>query len=480
MSDRVNLTARRAAVLGQPVWRVLWELSWPTSIGLLAVIAFSIVDVFYIGQLGPMPLAAMGFCFPVIFGLSAIAVGMGNGAAALVAIAVGAGDFVRARTLIFSASVLVTLYALALTILMLMIDDALFRLIGVPDSLLGLVSGYMQVWFLGLPFIILPIALNALVRAVGDARVSSVLMLGAAAVNAVISPVLIFGGLGFPGLGMDGGAWAALIARALMTLACIAYLARLRLFAPEPNFVRNWWGQARAISAYGAPAFLAQLVAPVTGGIVTRLLSAEGPDAVAAFAVGARIEALLLVPFFGLQAGISPFIGQTIGAGITARLAQAQRVVRICALGWGALAGLLLFGFGRDVAAAFTSDVDVLGLADQYMNLLALGFWGAGFLLVGTGIFVPLGYPYLGMGLSIARYLLGYAGLATVLALVLPEAWRISGIFCAAPLSYALAGLASAAFVGRRLSAPRDATGRTEGGRTPSAAPSDLPPSPHP
>lgn len=455
-----TISKRREELLSRPVGRLLFDLSWPMSFGLFAIIAFNIVDTFYIGKLGQQPLAALGFSFPVIFGLSAIAIGMSTGAASVVSRALGANEEARARDLVLNTMIFVTLCAVALAFAVSAVSVPIFRLLGAPESLIPIIHQYMDVWYLGLPFLIVPIVLNGMVRAVGESVFPSVLMVLGAGINAVVSPILIFGYLGAPEMGMAGAAWATILARAVIAVVCVIHLARLGLFRPSKRALRRFGICVREVSRFGAPAFLAQLVSPVASGIVTRLLSSEGPAAVAAFAIGARLEVLILVPFFALQVGIGPFIGQHVGAGATHRLGAAQRTVIGFSLLWGAAAGVILYAFGADLAALFSRDAETIALADRYLNYIALGIWGAGLMATSIGIFNPLGYPNVGMAISILRYLGLYAGLAVVLSGALPETLRISGIFAAAPLSYALAGLVGAALIPILLKRPRGATAR--------------------
>ncbi|MEM9421630.1 MAG: MATE family efflux transporter, partial [Pseudomonadota bacterium] len=346
--------------------------------------------------------------------------------------------------------------------------------------LMPYIHQYMDVWYGGLPFLIIPIVLNGLVRATGDSFFPSILMVVAAGVNAVLSPVLVFGHLGAPALGMAGAAWATIAARGLVTLFYFAYLARLKLFAFSLTALSHFNECVRDVMRYGAPAIAAQLVSPVAGAIITRLLSNQGPEAVAAFAIGARIEALALVPFFALQTGVGPFIGQNVGAGNKERLRLAERSVLLFCFGWGALAAIILVGWGGTLSSFFTQDAHINALSDQYLAFIALGLWGAGLLIAGVGIFNPLGYPNLGMALSALRYIALYTGGAIMVSFIMSGQGAVYGIYLSAPLSNVLAGGAALIFVHRLLDKPRELAKRNRAAPRRIVGHDDMRPTRHP
>ncbi|WP_370339312.1 MATE family efflux transporter [Parvularcula marina] len=440
---------RRQRLLAGPVGRVLFALSWPVSLGLFSVIAFNIVDTLYIGRLGPDQLAAIGYCFPVIFSMSAVSIGMANGATSVVSRSLGRGDADRARIRTTDTIIFTGILSLLMTGGMFLIDETVFGWLGTPQRLMPFVHQYMNVWFLGLPFLMMPIVLNGLIRATGDAIFPSSLMIMAAAINAVISPFLVFGIWGAPDLGMAGAAWATIMARGVVFICSFVYLQREKLVEFTGHDFGIFRSSVAEITRFGAPAFFAQLVSPLSAAIGVRLLTLSSTDAVAAYTVGTRIESLMLVPFMALSSGIGPFTGQNIGAGKPHRLRSAQIKALIFSLGWGLVVFAILTAFGSQLAGLFSKEASIVGLADHYLSFIALGVWGAGFLHVSVGVANPLGYPNLGMTLSIIRHLLLFAGLSLVLILGFGTD-PFQTVIMAGPAAYIVAGL-FAALMTRRL-----------------------------
>jgi Na+-driven multidrug efflux pump len=278
-------------------------------------------------------------------------------------------------------------------------------------------------------------------------------MVLAAIINAVSSPFIIFGLFGAPALGMTGAALSTVLARFIIVVLAIWWLRRAGLFTLESRLLKDFLPCIRQVLRYGAPAFAAQLVAPVGGAIVTRLLADAGPEAVAGFAVGSRIESLALIPFFALQTGVTPFVGQNVGASKDARLTHAEMSYWGFAALWGTAAAILLVSFGEDLGFLFTDTPAIAAITDHYLEAIALGLWGAGLLTVAIGFLNPLGYPNIALTLNALRYLALYAGFAVLLVLGLGDA-PVESVFRAAWSSYAGAGLVAALCVHILLKRP--------------------------
>ncbi|MCI5047892.1 MAG: MATE family efflux transporter [Aquisalinus sp.] len=455
----------KATLTTGPVGRVLWQNSWPMSMGLISVIAFNIVDTFYIGQLGADQLAAMGFCFPVIFIMGSMAIGLGTGGLSIVSRAIGEGRPDRARRLVTNTLLLVSLLSFILTGFMYIFSDEVFALLRTPDNLMPYVDQYMDVWYAGLWFLITPVAANYLIRANGEAIASSILMMAAAAINAILSPLLVFGLLGFPEMGMSGAALATIIARGAIALSALYYLGfRHNMMEVSWRAVQALPRHIREIMRFAVPAALAQMVTPIATALIVILLAGYGQNAVAGFTVGARIETLFLVPFFAFQVGISPFIGQNVGANLPDRLAQAENWIWKFAIFWGLTSAALLIIFGGTIGSWFTNDPEIIALTDQYLLIVSFGYIFAGLFHVSIGVLNPLGYPNLGAGLSFFRYIVLYAGLAWVLSSGV--LWKYlagpTGVFAAGAIAWIIAGVVGALIIHQKLPKSAKADGAAE------------------
>ncbi len=439
---------RGPRLTNRPVGITLWALAWPTTLGLFSVLAFNIIDTFYIGRLGATELAAIGFCFPVILTLSSIAFGLAAGATAVMSQSIGAGDETHLRSLATNTLILVVVITLCLSALGQVTIDPLFALLGAEPEVISHIRGYMTVFYGGLPVILSPIILQGFMRATGEMIIPSAVMIAGAAMNAMVSPLLVFGLWGFPQLDIAGAAWGTVASRTTMTIATLLILHfRERLFDFRLSVFKDFWPSVKAVLAIGVPAVATQIVTPLSAAVLTRLLAEWGQDTVAAFAVGARLEALFLIPFWALQGGVSPFVGQNFGAGRYDRLKQTETWIWRFAIAWGAVTLFASLFIGRTMSGLFTKDPAIAAMSAHYLTFATAGFVGAGLMLASTSVFNSLSRPVIATSVVTLRFIALYIPLGIIFSRMSgPE-----GIFAAACISYLVAGVVGALMVRRTL-----------------------------
>lgn len=449
---------REPRLTTRPVGRTIWALAWPTTIGLLTVLGANLLDTVYIGRLGPRELAALGFCFPVIFTLSAVGFGFGAGATAVIAQAIGRGDGhvmqdVATNTLLLSLAVI-----FALAVLCLQSVDPMLTFLGASPEIIGEAKRYMTVYLWGLPVILLPVVLNGFIRATGETFLPAIVMIGGAIINAAVSPVLIFGLFGLPKLGLAGAAWGVVAARATITIVSLLIIHfRERLLDYSIGALRQFIPAVTGVVTIGLPATLAQIITPLSSAALTRLLSGFGDETVAAFTVGARIEALFLIAFWALQSGVAPFVGQNFGARRFDRLAETQQIILGFSAFWGVISVVVALLYGRSIAHFFTQDAFVAATSARYFIIVSAGMIGAGMMLGATAFFYAMGRPLFATAVVALRFV----GLYVPLGYFLSKSYGANGVFIAAAVSYLGAGLLAAVLMIATVNALKRTHGAT-------------------
>ena len=198
-------------MIAGPVGPSLIRLAIPMIFGLVSILLINLVDTFYISLIGVKELVAISFTFPVTFTLMSFSFGIGIGAAAVISRAIGEGDHHRVQRLTTDSLLLVALIILVVAGLSYLNLDAIFRLMGASDESFPLIEEFMIPWLMGVVFVVIPIVGNSAIRATGDTKTPSIIMVIAAVVNAVLDPILIFGYGPFPEMGIRGAAIATVI-----------------------------------------------------------------------------------------------------------------------------------------------------------------------------------------------------------------------------------------------------------------------------
>ena len=140
-----------------PISNQLVTLTLPMVGGIFAIVAFNLADTYYVGQLGTNQLAAMSFTFPVVMTLGSLALGLGVGASSIIARAIGEGDHSRVQRFTTNSLTLGVTAVVLLSAIGLMTIDPLFTALGAGPDVLPFVRQYMQIWYFGMVFLVIPI-----------------------------------------------------------------------------------------------------------------------------------------------------------------------------------------------------------------------------------------------------------------------------------------------------------------------------------
>jgi len=459
-------TAARAAGEHAPtltegsVPRHLVRLATPMVWGILAMMAFNATDTWFVAQIGARELAAMSFTFPVVMILLSLGIGIMAGTSSVIARAIGARDGERVKRLATDAILLGITLSACLTALGLLTLEPLFRLLGADETLLPLVADYMSIWYAGYVFFLVPMVGVGAMRATGEMKLQSQLMVGAALLNLVLDPLLIFGWLGFPRLELQGAAIATVVARAV-SMAAGAWILhyRLRLLHFAPPRPAGLWASWRRVLHVGGPAAGTNMIIPISTGIIVALVAEFGSAAVAGFGVATRVEGLSLVVFFAMSAVIGPFVGQNLGAGRHDRILEALRVSALFCIALGVVLAVVL-GLGATlIARLFNDDPRVVEVASTYLRVVPVSYGAAGIVMVVNAAFNGLGRPLPAVAISLTRMLILYVPLAWAASRLV----GVAGIFAAG--SFANLALGAAAYAwGRRHCRCLAPGSRREGG----------------
>ena len=423
-----------------PVGRHLVHMAMPVLLGILMMMGQTFIDAWFIGKVGDRELAALGFAFPIIMVISSVAIGLGAGTSSVVARAIGAHDHRRARRLATDSLFLSFGVTVIVSFIGILTIWPLFRLLGAPDDLIPLIAGYMRILYVGVPFVVVGMVGMASMRATGDTRLPSMLMVLAALINLVLDPLLIFGIGPFPAMGLDGAAVAALLARGAIFGGTV-YLMRSRLDMltfnkPDIVELRKSW---RDILHVGMPAAATNAIIPIGIGVITAMLAGYGPEAVAGFGVASRIESLTLVMFYALSAIIGPFVGQNISACKPDRIYTALKLCAIFCLGFGLLIAGLLAALSSFLPSLFSENPDVTGVARLFLLVAPISYGAYGVVMVMNASFNGMGKPMPGVAVSVARMAVIYVPLA----IVLQSSIGMAGIFAAYALANIVTGIVS-------------------------------------
>ena len=439
----------------------LVRLSLPMIWGILSIISFQLVDTYYISLLGTDYLAAISFTFPVTMTVFSLIIGMGIGMSSVLSRKIGAGNHEEIIRIATHGVVLAALVALCVTFLGLLLIKPIFHVMGADARMMPIITDYMTIWFAGILFITVPVVGNSGIRATGDTLNPALSMMLAAGLNALISPFLIFGLWIFPRMEVQGAALGTLISYIFaMSFSLFILYARKKIIFQGKFHWARFGDSAKQVLSVGLPAGLGSVIQPLTQGIITAIMAGTGVHAVAAYGVASRVEAMAFVIIMALATGMSPILGQNIGAGKIERVRETLRLSLAFCVGWSLLMAVLLGLFARPIAAVFSKDPEVVHYTMLYFWIVPFSY-AAGNLVQGwASAFNAMGQARRSARMIIIRSLV----------LQIPLAFLCGHFFGAAGVFAALAGVNLATGIYFHLRAWREITDDTDSARLVEAA----------
>jgi len=427
----------RDEIVSAPVSSVLYKLTMPMVIGIIAVFFFNLVDMFFIGLLGTTSLAAVSFTMPIAMIVMNLAIGLGIAASALIARAIGANEQEKAQHYVVASLLLTAFIATIMLALGLSFNDKLFLLLGAEPSLLPLIWQFMQFWWPGAWMMMFMIVINSSMRAVGNTKLPSMMMLGSAVLNAILDPIFIFGIGPIEGMGIAGAALASTVCWAIVVIVMVYSLAKIDLLHWAKLTLKELFGIWQRLTLIGIPAMVTNVLVPIASGILLAMIAPMGEQAVAAFGVGARIEPFAIVVVLALTSTIPVFVGQNFAAGQHERIWQALSISVRFILVWQLAVWLLLWLISPLIAMIFSQDPIVIEKVGHYLMLMPIGYAGMGIVLCANAALNALQHTGVSMMLNLVRLSAFYVPLAWLGG----QFYGFEGLLLGASIGNLIAGL---------------------------------------
>lgn len=377
-----------------PVHRHLIRMSVPMLWGILSMISVQLVDTYYISRLGTEKLAAMSFTFPVVMTVFSLIIGLGIATSSIVARKIGEKQHDEVVYITSHAVILAVLMGAVTAVTGFALMRPLFHAMGADETLMPYITDYMGIWFAGCVIMTVPLVGNSAMRAAGDTLNPALIMIGLSAVNAVLAALLIFGKLGFPRLELRGAAIATILSYSAAACAslCILHFKKKMVFQGSLHLER-FTASVKTLLGIAVPIGLASIIQPVAQAIITAILATHSREAVAAFGVATRVEAMAFVIIIALATGMSPIIGQNWGAGQKSRVRETLRLALWFSTGWSLLIALAMAIFATPLAGLFSHDPGVIHYTALYFLIVPLSY-AAGNLVMGwSSTYNAIGQP---------------------------------------------------------------------------------------
>jgi putative MATE family efflux protein len=367
--------AHRHDYTAGPVGRSLLLLAVPMVLEVALESVFAVVNVFWVGRLGPDAVATVGLTEAMFSTIYALGMGLGIGATAMVARRIGEQRPEGAARAAVQAILLGVLVAIPVAVLGGVFGSDLLRLMGASEQIIATGHGYTRVMFAGNVVILLLFLINAIFRGAGDAAIAMRSLWIANLCNLLLDPVLIFGIGPFPRLGVTGAALATTLGRGIGVLYQFRRLAGAgKRFTIERSHLRLDPPLAGTLLRLSGTGIFQILISTTSWIGLVRVVSLFGSRALAGYTVGIRLIIFAILPSWGMANAAATMVGQALGARKPERAETAvwrAGFYNLCFLG---SLGVLFLLLAPLLVRAFTRDPEVAGYATACLRIVSAGF----------------------------------------------------------------------------------------------------------
>jgi len=415
----------------------LIRFSVPLLVGNAFHTAYSIVNALWIGnRLGTNAMTAVAQIFPIFFVLMAIALGLSLASTVLVSQAYGGQQWGHLQKVVQNSVVLMGLISLVCTVGGYFSAGWLLDLIGTPEVALSMATSYLRLLVITIPFMFGIFLLASLMRGAGDSKTPVYFQAGALLITIILDPILMFGWLGFPAMGLNGTVAANLTSQVIGVVALAVYLHHKgHIVAPDWRRLRLDLPTTLLTLKIGVPSMAQQALVSLGFFMIVRMVNSFGAHSAAAFGLATRIDQLAFMPAMAIGTAVSSLVGQNIGARQYDRVHRFFRWGVIVSVGMTLVAFLLAVGIPSQLMRLFVSDADVVETGAHYLRVVSFAYLMFAVLFASNGVINGAGHT-----LPTTMFtLIGFWAVRVPLAKYLSTEWSdVEGIWYAIVVSSAV------------------------------------------
>lgn len=429
---------REVNLLKGDIFSALLKMALPLMGTAFVQMAYSLVDLMWLGRLSTGAVAAVGTCSFLVWIAQSITLIAKTGISVGLSQSYGKGDSKSAKEVWVSGFILNLIFCLSLTILYISMRNKIIGIYNLDSEVHKMAADYLLIVSAGLIFTFLNPVLSAAFFSKGNSITPFKISIISLFINLILDPFLIFGLSIFPKLGIRGAALATVFAQMISTILYLYVGYKDREIFVRTNYLsiphKEYFN---SILSLGFPASLQSLIHAMVGMVLNKYIASFGALYIAVYSIGSQIESISWMTADGFSVAFSAFFGQNFGAKNYERLhngrREAMKIINII----GISTSLLLFFFAKNLFTLFIPrDPEAIIKGIDYLKIVSISQYFMALEIGTTGMLNGLGltkYPAINaMILNISRI---------PLAFILMPIFAANGIWIAMSLSSVLKGI---------------------------------------
>lgn len=398
-----------------PVGRLLATMSGPAIFSMLINALYNIIDSIFVAQIGEDALTAVTIGGPIQFFMVSMGVGTGVGINSLISRRLGAKKFEDANNAANSGLKLAMFNWLIFLVFGIFFAKPFIEIFSNDPSIVKQGVSYLSIVTVISCFCMLELLLEKTFQATGNMVYPMITMIIGALVNTIVDPILIFGLLGAPKLGVTGAAISTVFAQ-FVSMSVGIYFIKRKNTGLKVNLLdlKIDFKIVKEIYKVGAPSIIMQSLSSVMLFGINIILAAFSSTAVAVMGIYGRLQMFIFMPVFGINQGALPIMGYNFGAKSKKRLMDTYKLANIGAFTIMSVGLLIMQIFPDLLLKMFNASPEMYEIGIKALRSISWCFLPAGYGIITAGMMQATGYGFSSMWGSIIRQFFGILPLAYI------------------------------------------------------------------
>ncbi|MGX7111917.1 MATE family efflux transporter [Gemella cuniculi] len=416
--------------------KLLISLAWPAITANIINSLYSIIDQIFIGQgVGYLGNAATNVAFPITTICLTVGLTIGIGAASNFNLELGRGNSEKAKSVVGTSVSSLIIIGIILTILIHIFLKPLMYAFGSTEEILEYAMTFAGITSLGIPFLLISISTNPIVRSDNSPKYSMISIVIGAVLNIILNPIFIFGF----GWGIAGSAWATVISQFISAMILLFYFPRFKSVKFEKKDFIPKFSLLKISVSLGMTSFVFQGSNMIIQIVTNNLLNIHGAESVygndipiAVAGIVAKINIIFVSIIIGLVQGAQPIFGFNYGAKKYERVRETMRYMIKYAVIISVSFFLIFEIFPKQIVSVFGNGNELyFDFAVKYMRFFLLFTFINGIQISSSTFFAAIGKPKIGVTIALTKQLI----ILLPMLLILSHLYGIDGIIYATPIT---------------------------------------------
>lgn len=400
----MQITENKMGVM--PIKRLLISMSLPIMASMLVQALYNVVDSIFVAQINENALTAVSLAFPIQNLMIAIAVGTGVGINSLLSRALGEKNSKRASDVANNGILLGLLGYIIFLIFGLFFSRSYFASQTQDTQIIEYGVTYLSIVCIGSIGVFMQVIFERLLQSTGNTFHTMITQGTGAIINIILDPILIFGLLGAPKMGIAGAAVATVIGQIVAAILALVFNITLNKdISIQTESIRPNFKVIKDIYAISIPSIIMLSITSITTYGINNILINFTATATAVYGVYFKLQSFVFMPVFGLNNGMVPIIGYNYGAKNKDRIIETIKLSIIYAVGIMTIGLTIIQVFPEKLLMLFNASEDMLSIGVPALRIISLSYIFAGISIVSSSVFQAFGNGVLSLLSAITRQL---------------------------------------------------------------------------